>query len=53
MRTHRLFFAGILSVALLMPNACSDDDTTLANTPQPEETTAGENKYLNDWIKEE
>lgn len=40
MKTHRLFFAGILSVALLMPNACSDDDTTLANTPQPQETTA-------------
>lgn len=26
MKTHRLFFAGILSVALLTPNACSKDD---------------------------
>ena len=40
MKTHRLFFAGILSVALLTPNACSKDDTTLANTPLPQETTA-------------
>lgn len=28
MKTHQLFFAGILSVALLTPNACSKDDTT-------------------------
>ena len=41
MKTHRLFSAGILSVALLMPNACSKDDTTLANTPQPQEMAAG------------
>lgn len=33
MKTHRLFFAGMLTAALLTPNACSDDDTTLANTP--------------------
>lgn len=40
MKTHRLFFAGMLTAALLTPNACSKDDTTLANTPLPQETTA-------------
>ena len=30
MKTHRLFFAGMLTAALLTPNACSKDDTTLA-----------------------
>lgn len=40
MKTHRLFFAGMLTAALLTPNACSKDDTTLANKPLPQETTA-------------
>ena len=30
----------MLTAALLTPNACSKDDTTLANTPLLQETTA-------------
>jgi hypothetical protein len=42
MKTKRLvLFVGLLTFGMWMPNACSKDDTTLANTPQPQETTAG------------
>ena len=42
MKTNRLFlFVGLLTFGLWMPEACRDDDTAMANSPQPQETTAG------------
>jgi hypothetical protein len=42
MKINRLvLFAGLLTIGLWMPNACSKDDTTMASTPQPQGTTAG------------
>lgn len=38
-----ILFAGLLTIGLWMPNACSDDDTTQASTPPMHETeTNGE-----------
>lgn len=41
MKTSRLvLFVGLLTFGLWMPNACSNDDTTQASTPLPQETMA-------------